>query len=159
MRPSYENNPSEIIDKLLEHHDIKTLRAILNTKARRKDPKGNNYLKIASDVYCLQHEEDSKLEWAIDQIAEQANISDKTIKNHITKFRNEVKEKINELSKDSDYTIEEEDTVKNFIKAYMKYIFNQYGRYTMNFSYSNYKELFDDAFDLYKKEKSNIIPF
>ncbi len=149
MRLSYENNPNEIIDKLLEHHDIKTLRAIINSKARRKDPRGNNYFKIAVDVYVLQRENDSKLEWAIDQIAEQANISDKTVKNHITKFRNEVKEKIDELFKDDNYILSEDDTASKFIKDYIENICGtvNYENYTS----SDYKKIFDQVFDDFKR--------
>jgi len=119
MDLSYKNNAEEILEELLKHHDIKTLRGILNNKVRKKEPRGNNYFKTAIDVYLKQRYNESKLGWAIDQIAESANISDKTIKNHITKFRKEIKKEIGELNKGSNYDVNSIEDVNDFISAYL----------------------------------------
>lgn len=99
MKLTYENNPSEILDKLLEYHDIQKLRAFLNKKGRKKKVRGNNYVDVSIDVYKLVYigEEKYMLERAIDAIAEERSISDKTIKNHLRKFRKLFKYNITEM--------------------------------------------------------------
>ncbi|WP_415405884.1 hypothetical protein ACLHDG_08955 [Sulfurovum sp. CS9] len=87
MKLTYENNPSEILDKLLEYHDIKVLKALLNKKVRKKKTRGNNYIDVSVDVYKLVYLEKYMLERAIDEVAQVRSISDKTIKNHLRKFR------------------------------------------------------------------------
>ena len=91
MKLTYDRNPSEILDELLKHHDIKKLRELLNKKGRKKKVRGNNYIDVAIDVYKLVYigveEKKYMTERAIDAIAEERSISDKTIKNHLRKFR------------------------------------------------------------------------
>jgi len=87
MKLTYVNNPSEILDKLLEYHDIPTLKALLNQKGRKKKTRGNNYIDVSVDVYKLVYIEKYMLERAIDEVAQVRSISDKTIKNHLRKFR------------------------------------------------------------------------
>jgi len=120
MKLSYKDNPAEILDKLLEHHDIKTLKRILHSKVRKKEPRANNYFTIAVDVYIIRHDKESKLEWAIDQIAEKRNISDKTIKNHLTKFRKEMKEEIEKIPAYYSYSPQD---FNNFIDGYIAKVY------------------------------------
>ncbi len=87
MKLTYENNPSEILDKLLEYHDIPTLKALLNKKGRKQKTRGNNYIDVSVDVYKLVFIENYLRERAIDVIAEVRSISGKTIENHLRKFR------------------------------------------------------------------------
>ena len=115
MKYSYKEQPKEIIEELLKYHDIKSLRKILNAKSRKKIPKANNYLDVSIDVYLLQYQKDSTQIWAIEQIAEKRNISEKTIHNHITKFKKRVKEDL-EKSK-----YKEEDKMIKSLIAHIYY--------------------------------------
>jgi hypothetical protein len=87
MKLTYENNPSEILDKLLEYHDITILKALLNKKGRKRKTRGNNYIDVSVDVYKLVYLEKYMRERAIDEVAEVRSISGKTIENHLRKFR------------------------------------------------------------------------
>ena len=87
MKLTYENNPSEILDKLLEYHGITKLKALLNKKSRKQKTRGNNYIDVSVDVYKLVYLENYLRERAIDEVAEVRSISNKTINNHLRKFR------------------------------------------------------------------------
>ena len=87
MKLTYENNPSEILDKLLEYHDITALKALLNKKGRKRKTRGNNYIDVSVDVYKLVYLEKYMRERAIDEVAQVRSISGKTIENHLRKFR------------------------------------------------------------------------
>lgn len=162
MNLSYEDNPREILENLLKHHDIKTLRGILNNKVRKKAPRGNNYFKIAVDVYLKQNRNDSKLEWAINEVAESTNISDKTVKNHITKFRTFIKEEIEKLPKEANYSSAHAKDINTFINYYIervkREIADTYGHlYEPETPYAEYKRLFDNfIFDI---SMHDSIPF
>ncbi|KYJ85664.1 hypothetical protein [Sulfurovum riftiae] len=103
MKLSYEKNPSGIIDKLLEYHDIDEIRAILNSKARKKRSKGNKYLTVAMNVYAIQVKNDSALSWAIGEMATNIGRSESTVRSHIEKFRKEVKTEIAAIKKRNYY--------------------------------------------------------
>ena len=139
MKVSYEKNPSEIIDKLLEYHDIKKLQAILNSRARKKEPRGNTYLTIATAVYFTKDAKDSKLEWAIETIADEKSITAKTVKNHITSFRKEIKTLLTDGAE-----------VNKFIKDYISEIGEVYDFFDINtITYSNCKYFFDQVSSRY----------
>ena len=149
MELNYKDNPKEILEELLKHHDIKSLRAILNNKVRRKEPKANDYFSVAIDVYLIQYRNESKLEWAIEQIAETRKISDKTIKNHISKFRKQIKDEVLTLDKFKyeilsldklEYNKEDINQVINeFINALID---SQYNRFNNENSLKFYKSEF-----------------
>ena len=145
MDLSYKNNAEEILEELLKHHDIKTLRGILNSKVRKKEPRGNNYFTIAVDVYIQQYESDSKLEWAIEQVAMNNNLSDKTVKNHITKFRKEMKKEIEKFPAHYNYSPKE---VSSFIGGYIskiyKYFSDGYNYHETDKKYIQYTNGFTD---------------
>lgn len=141
MRFTYENNPKEIIEELLKHHDIKELRAILNSKVRRKSPRINNYFTIAVEVYLMQYREDSKLEWAINKVSEERSISDKTIKNHLTKFRKEMKREIEKLPPSLSHSKEK---VSDFIHGYIITLHD-------SFLSDNYNSLPEKDYERYKR--------
>ena len=116
MQYDFKNNPKEIIEELLKYHSIDDLRKILNAKARRKEPKRNTFLSIATEVYIIQKEHDSKLEWAQEQVAEKRKIALKTVKNHTDAFRRKIKE---DLSKAMGNDFDPKPHVNEFIKQYM----------------------------------------
>ncbi len=92
MELSYKTDLIEILDKLLEYHDIDSIKNALNSKGRKRAVKGNSYLNIATIVYSTKRNHNSKLGWAISEIAERYNLSEKTVNRHIEKFRKELKE-------------------------------------------------------------------
>ena len=153
-RLSYKENPEAVIDKLLEYHSIEDLRAILNRKARRKARRGNNFFEVAVEVYFYQRWNDSKMSYAIDQISESKNISPKTIQNHITKFRNLMKDRYEELKKNPDFDIPESVTFNTFFNGYIKYLFGKR-------SPGDNREIFEDHYRDYIESyrDKDIIPF
>jgi hypothetical protein len=97
MNTSYKESPKEIIEELLKYHSVETLRGYINSATRKKQPYANNYLVVATSVYLIRNEHGSKLTWAIDTISNTLNIADNTVKSHLTKFRNEVKDRLKKL--------------------------------------------------------------
>ena len=110
MELSYKTDLIEILDKLLEYHDIDSIKNALNSKGRKQAKKSNSYLNIATSVYSTKRNHDSKLGWAVSEIAGIYNLSEKTVNRHIEKFRKEIKERV----KDKD--------INNVIDGYISYI-------------------------------------
>lgn len=121
-RFSYKDNPAAVIDKLLEYHSIEDLRAILNRKARRRAKRGNTVFEIATETYLLKRLHNSKLNWAVDQIADEKGIGPKTVYNHLTNFRNMLKSRLERLKQNREYNIPPSLTFDKFIKDYIKYL-------------------------------------
>ncbi len=92
MELSYETDLTEILDKLLEHHDIDSIKNALNRKGRKHAIKGNSYLNIATTVYSTMEMHSSTKTWAISETANRYNLKESTVNRHIEKFRKEFKE-------------------------------------------------------------------
>lgn len=119
-RLKWEDNLEEIIDRLLEYHKVEDIRAILNKKARKKQRRANDFFLIGSLVYLLRFQNESKLEWAIDQVAEWKNISSKTVKNHKDKFRAHMKHELQRLKEEEpDTSILQSMDIDRFIQGYV----------------------------------------
>ena len=142
MELTYKDNPEEIIDILLKYHDVDKLKNILNNKARQKSKRGNTYFVVAVKVYMIKYLQDSKLEWAINNVAEKTNTSDKTIKNHITKFRKEIKKYIKKLNNDSQYSLGTPNEVNSFIRDYVARISND--TYSYHGEEAKYRSILHD---------------
>jgi len=147
-RFSYKENPEAVIDKLLEYHSIEDLRAIINRKVRRKARRGNNFFEVAVEVYIYQRWNDSKMTYAIDQISESKNISPKTIQNHITKFRNLMRSRYEELKGDPNFFIPDSIPFDTFLGGYIKHILktrpHTMNRENLEDSYRDYIERYRD---------------
>ncbi len=97
MANSYEKDAGKILDELLKYHSAKELKALLNKKERKKSVRGNNYFDVAVEVYKYVFLQDYMLERAIDSVAIRRNISSKTIKNHLRKYRKLFKSNVSQL--------------------------------------------------------------
>ena len=143
MAYPYESEPDKIIEGLLKHHSGAKLKAIINSRMRKKSRKGNNYFSVASEVYLVQHFNDSKLEWAKETVAERLNINVKTIGNHILKFRHELKKHLKEL----DIKKDDKPAIDEFIKKYKQELAATYRNWVANKGYESLTE--DDYRNIY----------
>lgn len=89
-----DESTNEILELIAKTHGIEIINGFVKTynkKLRKQQTRVNYYDEIAMSVYQLVHEDKYSKTRAIDKIAEDNNISDKTVRNHCAKFDKEAK--------------------------------------------------------------------
>lgn len=105
-----KDNPKEILNLIVEEHGIGIIKEFLNEynrRLRKRAPKGNSYIEIATEVYSLIEGGRYGIMKAIEKVADRRNLSINTVRNHKARFDKEAiknnfytyGEVINELEK------------------------------------------------------------